>query len=213
MALNTITPSNREEEYLSAIAGDEGASAPVPSNRREEWLRRIARHGESIPTVPEAGDSGKVWTAGSDGTAGWETAGGGSDVVVVYPTTQPQTYTDLSAPESGYHWADDTTTYEGVTINAISLEADGAPLTASELNAMVKNNTMVIIDTSAGYGAYSKMMSIFAASTNVDLYSAESARNLRIGPTPPPAATVEAFYMTPDTANYYGVVAIVAADS
>lgn len=72
MALNTITPSNREEEYLSAIAGDEGASAPVPSNRREEWLRRIAEHGESIPSVPEAGDSNKVWTAGSDGTADWK---------------------------------------------------------------------------------------------------------------------------------------------
>lgn len=77
MALNTITPSNREEEYLSAIAGDEGASAPVPSNRREEWLRRIAEgqgdqtdrldHIEDqIPVDPEAEDVGKVLTVVAD---------------------------------------------------------------------------------------------------------------------------------------------------
>lgn len=77
MALNTITPSNREEEYLSAIAGDEGATAPVPSNRREEWLRRIAEgqgdqtdrldHIEDqIPVNPAAGDVGKVMTVVED---------------------------------------------------------------------------------------------------------------------------------------------------
>lgn len=77
MALNTITPSNREEEYLSAIAGDEGASAPVPSNRREEWLRRIAEGqgeqterldhiAEQIPLDPAAGDVGKVLTVVED---------------------------------------------------------------------------------------------------------------------------------------------------
>lgn len=82
MALNTITPSNREEEYLSAIAGDEGASAPVPSNRREEWLRRIAEgqgdqtdrldHIEDqIPVDPEAEDVGKVLTVVED-TSGEE---------------------------------------------------------------------------------------------------------------------------------------------
>lgn len=77
MALNTITPSNREEEYLSAIAGDAGASAPVPSNRREEWLRRIAEgqddqtdrldHIEDqIPVDPTAEDVGKVMTVVAD---------------------------------------------------------------------------------------------------------------------------------------------------
>ena len=96
MALNTITPSNREEEYLSAIAGDEGASAPVPSNRREEWLRRIAEgqgdqtdrldHIEDqIPVDPTSDDVGKVMTVVED-TSGetpvykWsavEAAGGG----------------------------------------------------------------------------------------------------------------------------------------
>lgn len=77
MALNTITPSNREEEYLSAIAGDEGASAPVPSNRREEWLRRIAEgqgdqtrrldHIEDqLPIDPTSDDVGKVMTVVAD---------------------------------------------------------------------------------------------------------------------------------------------------
>ena len=100
MALNTITPSNREEEYLSAIAGDEGASAPVPSNRREEWLRRIAEgqgdqterldHIEDqIPVDPTSDDVGKVMTVVED-TSGetpvyyWsaEEAGGGVKTAV-----------------------------------------------------------------------------------------------------------------------------------
>ena len=100
MALNTITPSNREEEYLSAIAGDEGASAPTPSNRREEWLRRIAEDQgdqtdrldhieDQIPVDPTSADVGKVMTVVED-TSGetpvykWsaEEAGGGVKIAV-----------------------------------------------------------------------------------------------------------------------------------
>lgn len=134
MALNTITPSNREEEYLSAIAGDEGASAPVPSNRREEWLRRIAEgqgdqtdrldHIEDqIPVDPTVDDIGKVMTVIAD-TSGeepvykWSAEDSASDPVTVYrkvgnvaitpPTsTGWKTFSSVTA-DSIPHWSDIT---------------------------------------------------------------------------------------------------------
>ena len=132
MALNTITPSNREEEYLSAIAGDEGASAPVPSNRREEWLRRIAERQsdqtdklnvifDKIPVEPASTDLGKVMTVVED-TSGeepvyyWSAEDSASDPVTVYrkvvnvaitpPTsTGWRTFNSVDV-ESIPHWSD-----------------------------------------------------------------------------------------------------------
>ena len=151
MALNTITPSNREEEYLSAIAGDAGASAPTPSNRREEWLRRIAKHGESIPTVPEAGDSGKVWTAGSEGTAGWETAGGGGSDVLLYQTTTAD-LSDLPVPaDPNYEWR--THQYNSETLVPLSLTDNGPALTYTQLKAIAKSNNIMLVSSFPGdYG-------------------------------------------------------------
>lgn len=205
MALNTITPSNREEEYLSAIAGDEGASAPVPSNRREEWLRRIAKRGEAIPSVPEAGDSGKVWTAGSDGTAGWEN--GGAAAVVVYPTTQPQTFADLTAPADGYHWDNDTTSYPDVTIVHLSLTPNGTPLTATELNDLIKTHTLVTVDITSGFGSHSYVTATFGNSGNVDLYSTTGT-----GQQPAPDDTAEAYFETRYPNTYFGIAAVVVAN-
>lgn len=141
MALDTITPSNREEEYLSAIAGDEGASAPVPSNRREEWLRRIAEHGESIPTVPEAGDSGKVWTAGSDGSASWETASGGGGVIMLYLTEDTPALTDLPVIDPALEWV-----FTEDPPESISLTENGTALTYTELLNLPKNAVYCIYD-------------------------------------------------------------------
>ena len=95
----TISPVTREEDYLAAIAGQD-VTPPTPVTRKEEWLDLIAdkvddlagdlstAEGEiddlqDIVPTPAADDSGKVLTAGADGTASWQTAsGGGGDVAV-----------------------------------------------------------------------------------------------------------------------------------
>lgn len=48
--------------------------------------------GGGVPT-PTPEDSGKVLTAGADGTASWQTAGGGGDFLLIYATggTTPET--------------------------------------------------------------------------------------------------------------------------
>ena len=88
---DSMTPVIREEEFLSAIAGE--STMPTPVIRREEFLAEIGNRvdglagdvedlAEIVPT-PAAADSGKVLTAGADGTASWQTAsGGGGDVAV-----------------------------------------------------------------------------------------------------------------------------------
>lgn len=81
-----LTPVIREEEYLAAIAGQD-ATPPDPATRKEEWLDAIAGRvdglaedvgdlGNIVP-APAPADSGKVLTAGADGTASWQTASGG----------------------------------------------------------------------------------------------------------------------------------------
>ena len=82
---DSLTPVIREEEFLSAIAGE--STMPTPVIRREEFLAEIGNRvdglandvedlADIVPT-PEAADSGKVLTAGADGTASWQTASGG----------------------------------------------------------------------------------------------------------------------------------------
>lgn len=106
-----LTPVIREEEYLAAIACQD-VTPPDPATRKEEWLDLIADNvaglagdlstaeGEIddlqdlVPT-PEAADSGKVLTAGADGTASWQTAGGGGGGnPVVYVTEDTYTLPD-----------------------------------------------------------------------------------------------------------------------
>lgn len=167
MALNTITPSNREEEYLSAIAGDEGASAPVPSNRREEWLRRIAEHGESIPAVPEAGDNGKVWTAGSDGSASWETASGGGDFITLYERHAEPSVADLPELSAGLEWE------PSMTAMPLSLTPGGDPLTYTELLALPRNCTYYIYYYNQPETQYMQVMTFDYVYTNeYESYSA-----------------------------------------
>lgn len=99
----TISPVTREEDYLAAIAGQD-VTPPTPVTRKEEWLDLIAdkvddlagdlstAEGEiddlqDIVPTPAADDSGKVLTAGADGTASWQTAsGGGESYYVEYAT-------------------------------------------------------------------------------------------------------------------------------
>lgn len=91
-----LTPITREETYLAAIAGED-VSAPDPVIRKEEFLAAIDGHvgdvesaveslesalenlGDIVPT-PAAEDSGKVLTAGADGTANWEAAQGSAGI-------------------------------------------------------------------------------------------------------------------------------------
>ena len=86
-----LTPVIREEEYLAAIAGQD-VTPPDPATRKEEWLDAIADHVDALDSVlpaPAAADSGKVLTAGADGTASWQTAGGG--FLIMYGTGTGQT--------------------------------------------------------------------------------------------------------------------------
>ena len=80
---DTISPVTREEDYLAAIAGQD-VTPPTPVTRKEEWLDLIAGNVDDlagdikdlqdvVPT-PAAGDSGKVLTAGADGTGSWADA-------------------------------------------------------------------------------------------------------------------------------------------
>lgn len=83
-----LTPVIREEEYLAAIAGRE-VTPPDPATRKEDWLDAIADNVTSLASnlstaegeiddlqdiapTPEAADSGKVLTAGADGTGSWQ---------------------------------------------------------------------------------------------------------------------------------------------
>ena len=91
-----LTPVTREEDYLAAIAGQD-VTPPDPATRKEEWLDAIAGRvdglaedvgdlGDIVP-APAAEDSGKVLTAGADGTASWRTAGGGGGgFLIMYGT-------------------------------------------------------------------------------------------------------------------------------
>lgn len=71
-----LTPVIREEEYLAAIAGQD-VTPPDPATRKEEWLDAIADHLDAVVPTPAAADSGKVLTAGDDGSASWQTPSGG----------------------------------------------------------------------------------------------------------------------------------------
>ena len=103
----TISPVTREEDYLAAIAGQD-VTPPTPVTRKEEWLDLIAdkvddlagdlstAEGEIddlqdiVPTPAEV-DSGKVLTAGADGTASWKTpSGGGLQAFTIYATGAAQ---------------------------------------------------------------------------------------------------------------------------
>lgn len=77
-----LVPENRVEAILN---GED----LTPRNRLEYFLNKAANSGggSSIVPTPEAADSGKVLTAGADGTASWQTAsGGGTSAVMVYAT-------------------------------------------------------------------------------------------------------------------------------
>lgn len=87
---DSLTPVIREEEFLSAIAGE--STMPTPVIRREEFLAEIGNRvdglandvedlADIVPT-PEAEDSGKVLTAGADGTASWQTPSGGGATII-----------------------------------------------------------------------------------------------------------------------------------
>lgn len=82
-----LTPVIREEEYLAAIAGQD-VTPPDPATRKEEWLDAIADHLDAVAPTPAAEDSGKVLTAGADGTASWQTAGGGGGAFIIDVTYQ-----------------------------------------------------------------------------------------------------------------------------
>lgn len=92
---DTISPVTREEDYLAAIAGQD-VTPPTPVTRKEEWLDLIAgkvddlagdiEDLQDVVPAPEAADSGKVLTAGADGTASWQTASGGGDCLLVKAT-------------------------------------------------------------------------------------------------------------------------------
>ena len=107
---DTISPVTREEDYLAAIAGQD-VTPPTPVTRKEEWLDLIAGKVDDlagdiedlqdvVPT-PEAADSGKVLTAGADGTASWQTPGGGIRVIKATGTC---TYTPPAEPTDPYYW-------------------------------------------------------------------------------------------------------------
>lgn len=113
----TISPVTREEDYLAAIAGQD-VTPPTPVTRKEEWLDLIAdkvddlagglstAEGEiddlqDIVPTPAAGDSGKVLTAGADGTGSW------ADVPKELPAslgTAGQVLT-VNAGATGVEWA------------------------------------------------------------------------------------------------------------
>lgn len=141
-----LTPVIREEEYLAAIAGQD-VTPPDPATRREEWLDAIADNvaslasdlstaeGEiddlqdiaptpaagdsgkvltagadgtgswqaSVAPVPEAADSGKVLTAGADGTASWQTAGGGGSLQIIKASGEC-TFTPNSGTGTSDQW-------------------------------------------------------------------------------------------------------------
>ena len=90
---DTISPVTREEDYLAAIAGQD-VTPPTPVTRKEEWLDMIAgkvdglagdiEDLQDVVPSPEAADSGKVLTAGADGTASWQTASGGGGGVLFF---------------------------------------------------------------------------------------------------------------------------------
>lgn len=138
MALNTITPSNREEEYLSAIAGDEGASAPVPSNRHEEWLRRIAKcqgdqterldHiADQIPVDPTSADVGKVMTVIADES--------GEEPVYKWGAEEASgALNPLSGISATYKLSDGTVT--GINKNNTSLGVDNIAAIIGAINAL-----------------------------------------------------------------------------
>lgn len=103
---DSLTPVIREEEFLSAIAGE--STMPTPVIRREEFLAEIGNRvdglagdvedlADIVPT-PAAADSGKVLTAGADGTASWQTASGGGGALII-KGTGTATYDD-----SGSAW-------------------------------------------------------------------------------------------------------------
>lgn len=236
MALNTITPSNREEEYLSAIAGDEGATAPVPSNRREEWLRRIAEgqgdqtdrldHIEDqIPVDPTSADVGKVMTviadeSGEEPVYKWsaEAAGGGAGPVVLYQTSQTQSFTDLETPPSGYHWETDTSDPD-LVIEPVSYVEDGTPLTAAELYQLMLSNERIVIVEGDMPGLVTRLYPCGAAAINYypnENKNVKSApnnnRNVKSAPTPPLTAVSVYYYALADD-TVYGVVANLVADS
>lgn len=78
---DTIATPTRELAYLGAIAGNNDAPEN-PASLKEQVLDQIAAKA-SVILVPEAGDSGKVLTAGPDGTASWQTASGGGGGLVI----------------------------------------------------------------------------------------------------------------------------------
>lgn len=80
-----LTPVIREEEYLAAMAGQD-VTPPDPATRKEEWLDAINDRLDAALPTPAAADSGKVLTAGADGSASWQTASGGGGLLIMYGT-------------------------------------------------------------------------------------------------------------------------------
>ena len=90
---DSLSPVTMTEDYYAKIAGQD-VTQPDPATREQKWLDAIAGRvdglaedvedlGDIVPT-PEAADSGKVLTAGADGTASWQTpSGGGSKPIVI----------------------------------------------------------------------------------------------------------------------------------
>ena len=109
----TISPVTREEDYLAAIAGQD-VTPPTPVTRKEEWLDLIAGKVDDlagdiedlqdvVPT-PEAADSGKVLTASSDGTASWQTAGGGGGSLQIIHASGECTFTPNTGAGTSDQW-------------------------------------------------------------------------------------------------------------
>ena len=138
----TISPVTREEDYLAAIAGQD-VTPPTPVTRKEEWLDLIADKVDDlagdiedlqdvVPT-PEAADSGKVLTAGADGTATW------ADVPEELPAslgTAGQVLT-VNAGATGVEWATPSGGGGGVNLAevvTISKTIDGHAYDSSTTN-------------------------------------------------------------------------------
>ena len=112
---DSLSPVTMTEDYYAKIAGQD-VTPPDPATREQKWLDAIAGRvdglaedvedlGDIVP-APAADDSGKVLTAGADGTASWQTASGGGGFPPVTATLAGASATfDIDADtvyEEGY---------------------------------------------------------------------------------------------------------------
>lgn len=169
--IDDLTPANREEAYLDAIAGSD--DAPTPSNRKEGFLAKIAGVAQTayaaltnifdkIPVNPTVDDVGKVMTvvadtSGEDPVYKWGALAANSGPVCIYSGSTKDSFSAPGSSHKTFHNIPTSTfTDDWAAISAKMRELSGTwgivGYALEHFHIYAEGVRLVSVDTSAPTG-------------------------------------------------------------